>query len=167
MKTNDVDAVFLKVATTVASRYHDVEADDLKQELWVWFLEQDFEPDVLDPDWSTIRTLYTVAERYAKKERTAKQGPGDSYSEGEVFALVELLVNPETNEEYARLGGEMTEVLTAVTKLPADLRAALSAKAAGITYREIADHQNVSVATAHRHVQQAIQLIVQTLNGER
>lgn len=166
MTWDRVDDLFAKVAKNVGYRYRDVvEVDDVRQELWVWWLSHD-QPDLSEPDWSQMRTLHTVAERYCKREHTARVGPGATYTTDEVFSLVELLVNPPSDETSDRLGGELSEVMTAVSNLPNDLRAPLTAHAAGESFRTIADRAGLSVSTAHRRVQQALTAIVIALNGE-
>lgn len=163
--TADAGEVFDRIAKNVASRYYGAaEADDIAQELWVWWLSHDM-PDLDDMDWALHRTLYTVAERYCKKESEARViGPKSSYNTDEVLAYVEMLVNPPSD-----LGGdypELTEVVTAVRALPDELRDALAAHAAGESYRDIAKRTGASPSTAHRRVQQALYAIATALNGE-
>lgn len=162
----EVDVLFTRVAKQVSARYRGVaEADDVKQELWVWWLSHD-EPDLSSPDWATLRTLFTVAERYCNHEKSARVGPSDTYTPSEVVALLELLVNPPTDDPTDRLGAELAEVMTAVANLPADLRGPLVAHVAGEPFRSIANRSGSSVSTAHRRVQLAIQTVVTALNGD-
>ena len=153
--------VFAKVAKDIAARYRGfVEAEDIEQELWVWWLSHE-QPDLDNGDWAPLRTLYTVAERYCKAERTARQGPASNYAAGEVFTLVEMLVNPPSD-----LTADLVlDVKGELAKLPADLKDPLTARAAGESFRSIADRTGLSVATVHRRVQQALSTVVNALNG--
>lgn len=166
MTSAETDAVFAKIAQSVAAKNRGVaESDDIKQELWLWWLSHD-KPDLEDADWALTRTLHTVAERYAAKERTARV-PTERvrYTDYEVMALVEMLVSPPTDAESVT--AEMADVLTAVANLPDDLKGPLTAYATGEPYRVIAEDMGVSQATAFRRVQQAINQVVATLNGEK
>ena len=156
--------LFDSIAKNVASRYRGVaEADDISQELWVWWLSHE-SPNLEELDWALTRTLYTVAERYCKRESDAKViSPKTSYNTDEVLVFVELLVNPPSE------GGdfpELPEVAEAVARLPVDLRDVLVDHAAGESYRDIAKRTGSSISTAHRRVQQALYTVATALNGE-
>lgn len=167
MTTNvDPTQTFKTTAKNVAARYRGfVEAEDIEQELWVWWLSHG-QPDVDSGDWAPMRTLYTVAERYCKSERTARAGPNPAYSTDEVFALLELIVNPSSDVELSLLGGELAEVRSVVAGLPDRLRHPLTARAAGEPFRSMACRTGMSVSTCHRRVQQALTAVVAVLNGE-
>ena len=162
----DPDVMFSKIAGNVAAKNRGVaEADDIKQELWLWWLTHD-QPDLLDADWALKRTLYTVAERYAAKERTARLGAETHrYQPDEVMVLVEILVNPPTDEPAEVLGADLADVMTAVANLDPSLRGYLVSYAAGESYRQIAEDSGLPLSTVFRRVQQALNDIVSTLNG--
>lgn len=163
----DNAALFARIARSVAAKNRGVaEAEDIEQELWLWWLDHD-QPDLTEPDWATTRTLYTVAERYARKEREARIiGPRDTrYNADEVLVLVELLVNPPSDTKSEVLGGELAEVMSALLELPQELRGLLAAHAAGESYRSIADRTGMSLSTTHRKVQNALYDVVHSLNG--
>lgn len=167
MNTDSVEEFFNAIANNVAARNRGVaESDDIKQELWVWWLSHGA-PDVLDADWALKRTLYTVAERYAAKERNARMGPEQQhqYQPEEVMALVEFLVNPPTDGTNDTIGAELADVMTAVANLPFESRGYLVSYAAGESYRQIAEDSGQSVSTVFRRVQQALADILTALNG--
>ena len=155
--------VFAKIARNTAARYRGIaEADDVEQELWLWWLSHG-EPDLKEMDWAMTRTLYTVAERYCKKEKVARLGPDEKYVAQEVLELVVLLVNPPSDD----LSGFVEpELKAAVAALPAELKDALVSHAEGESFRSIAERSGLSVSTAHRRVRLALDAVAKTLNGE-
>ena len=144
--------VFPKIAKNVAGRYRGfTEADDVEQELWVWWITHD-EPELLDMDWALTRTLYTVAERYCKREKAARVGPDEGrYTANEVMAIVEFIVNPPSTTDYELIGVQVSEVMGALAGLDDELRLALLAHASGESFREIATRTGLSWLSHHTH----------------
>lgn len=172
MSESEIDLHLVdRIVRRVFPKYRQyVEREDVRQEVCLWWLLHKKFCDGLEPERLEF-DLQRVAVRYCRNEKAERTGNPDRfvYTSGLVAGLVRVLVNPTTETVSADLtdvGAMLSDVMGALNRLPEHLRAPVVQQAAGLKYREIAEREGISVATAHRRVQVGLNQIVLLLGGE-
>ena len=144
------------IRSWLARRIHDLDIDDIVQEMYARLASLDNVEEIRNPRQYATQTAISIALNLARHARVV---PMISYGDFEELGLASLEPSPERTVNSQ---DELRELESTLQELPALCRTAfLLRRVEGLSQKEVADKLGISVKTVEKYMAKSVRFLIQ------
>ena len=145
------------IRSWLARRTHDLDIDDIIQEMYARLASLDNVEEIRNPRQYAAQTAISITSNLARHARVVPMIPFGDFEE---LGLASLEPSPERAVSAQE---ELRDLETALQELPSLCRTAfLLRRVEGLSQKEVADRLRISVKTVEKYMARSVRFLIQT-----